>query len=104
MVSSMVSTEALAERCRGTWKSLPSSIWARTGQMEPGMYLPSWPMNMIRAAGRAGSGEPSAASSTRHTCIAAASAASTATREPATGRKPRLARALRSWPHSVTTA
>ena len=48
--NSIVSTEALAERCRGTRCAVPSSICATTGQIEPGRYLPSWPMNMMGQA------------------------------------------------------
>ena len=62
--SIMVRSEALADRLRGTLARAPSSIAARTDQTEPGMYLPSCPMNKMRPATVVRSGEPSPASST----------------------------------------
>jgi hypothetical protein len=93
-VSSITSTEALAERCRGTACALPSSIWASTGQIEPGRYLPSWPMNRILAAAPADSGEPRDASSCRHIWDVMTRASRTLTSAAATERKPR-------WPSAA---
>ena len=61
-------------------------------------------MNMIRAAARTGSGEPSPASSTRHACMVMAMAASTLSRAAATVANPRSPRAARTAVHSRATA
>ena len=61
-------------------------------------------MNMIRAAARAGSGEPSPASSTRHACIVMTMATSTLSRAAATVPNPRSPSAARTLVHSRATA
>ncbi len=59
---------------------------------------------MIRAPTRIGSGDPSAASSTRHICIDANMASSTLTMAAATVSAPMLASAARTSVHWRATA
>ncbi len=96
--------EALAERRRGTRYVVPSSIWASTGQIDPGTYLPSWPTNMTRAAARTGSGDPMAPSSTRQDCIVHTVAAITQTRAPMAVSGPILVSAVCTPSHSSARA
>jgi hypothetical protein len=102
--SSMVSTDPLAQRCRGTWYVLPSSICARIGHSEPGRYLPSWPRNKILAAAGTGSGDPSPATSRRQAFMVASNPSSTASIDPAAVSGPILASAPRIPVHCSATA
>ena len=65
--SAIIKAFAVSMVRRGACQRWPNSIWATTGQTEPGRYLPSWLTKNTRVASGRGAATPSPRSRTNQT-------------------------------------